>query len=350
MSDDGRNVSMDRYFEDLHRHRKPFLKCLAENERAFYSWRGQFRAMLEHGMGGYPTEQVDPEPLMTERHDEGDHIRQRLVVRTEPEMNVPCWLLSPKGLKPRERRPAVLALHGHGGGKDDVCGIAADEESAQRIKDHNYDYARRLVKRGYIVLAPDHRGFGERRVGYEKWRTEGHDSRDPCNVLLLKALLFGRNLLLLNVWDVMKCLDYLASRHDVEEERIGACGLSYGATVTLFAAALDGRIKAAVVSCYLNSFAEYALRMSNFCGNQTPTGLLRFGEMEDVACCIAPRPLMAESGRSDGGFPIEAAREAAKPIKRIYGVLQVPGHFRFHEFDGGHMWSGAGEEFLEQCL
>jgi len=341
---------MDKYIAALYRRREPSLKCVAENERAFHNWRGQFRTMLEQGMGGYPAEPVDPEPTITETHDEGHYLRERLVIRTEPEMNVPCWLLTPKGLQPGERRRAVLALHGHGGGKDDVCGIASDEGSARRVTDHNYDYARRLVRRGYIVLAPDHRGFGERRVGYEKWRTEGHDSRDPCNVLLLKVLLLGRNLLLLNVWDVMKCFDYLASREDVDEARIGACGLSYGGTLTLFAAALDGRIKAAVVSCYLNSFAEYALRMSNFCGNQTPTGLLRFGEMEDVACCVAPRPLMAESGRSDDGFPIAAARQAATPIKRIYGVLGVPNQFRFHEFDGGHLWSGAGEEFLDQWL
>jgi hypothetical protein len=169
-------------------------------------------------------------------------------------------------------------------------------------------------------------------------------------VLLLKALLFGKNLLLLNAWDVKQCLEYLASRDDVAEERIGACGLSYGGTLTLFAAALENRIKAAVVSCYLNSFAEYALRMSNFCGNQTPTGLLCLGEMEDVGCCIAPRHLMMESGREDGGFPIAAAREAAKPIERVYTALGQADSFQFHEFDGGHMWSGAGEEFLADWL
>jgi dienelactone hydrolase len=350
MSESARNVSMDRYFEDLYRRREPLLKCSVEEQGAFYSWRGQFRAMLEYEMGGYPTEKVDAEPQITETHDEGDYLRERLVIRTEPEMNVPSWLLTPKAVRSGERRAAVLALHGHGGGKDDLCGVAADEASAKRIEDHNYDYARSLVKRGYIVLAPDHRGFGERRVGYDTWQTEGGDRRDPCNVLLLKAMLFGKNLLLLNVWDVMKCLDYLASRPDVDEGRIGACGLSYGGTVTLFAAALDDRIKAAVVSCYLSSFEDYALRMSNFCGNQTPTGLLRLGEMEDVGCCVAPRALMAESGRSDGGFPIEAARRAAEPIGRLYSVLGVPDQFRFHEFDGGHMWSGAGEQFLDQCL
>jgi len=350
MSDGGRNLTMDGYFEELYRSRSPLLKCMAQNEEAFHSWRGQFRAMLEHGMGGYPTEEVEPDPLVTDRHDEGDYLRERLLIRTEPAMNVPCWLLTPKDTRAGDKRAAVLALHGHGGGRDDICGVASDDASAERIRGHNYDYARKLVRQGLIVLAPDHRGFGERRVGYEKWGTEGHDRRDPCNVLLLKALLFGKNLLLLNVWDVMKCLDYLASRADTDPGRIGACGLSYGGTATLFAAALDSRIKAAVVSCYLNSFADYALKMSNFCGNQTPTGLLCLGEMEDVACCIAPRFLMVESGRSDEGFPIEAARQAAKPVQRIYRVLGVPERFQFHEFDGGHMWSGAGEEFLARWL
>ena len=345
-----RNISLDVYFEYLYSHRDDYLTCKTEDERAFHAWRGQFRAVLEHCMGGYPTERVDLDPLVTETHDDGPYVRQRLLLRTEPAMNVPCWLLLPKDRRPGERGPAVLALHGHGNGRDDVCGLAPDEPRAANIRLHNYDYARGLAKAGFIVIAPDHRGFGERKVGYEHWGAEGHDRRDPCNVLLLKSLLFGKNLLLLNVWDAMKCVDYLVSRDDVNATRIGACGLSYGGTLTLFAAALDDRIAAAVVSCAMSTFKEYGLRLSNFCGSQTPAALLRFGELADVGCCIAPRPLMVESGTQDSGFPIEAAREGARHIGRLYRALGLADRFVGHEFEGGHVWSGAGEAFLARWL
>ena len=58
--------------------------------------------------------------------------------------------------------PAVLAQHGHGPGKSEVCGLD-DDESRGAVAEHHGDYAHQLALRGYVVLAPDLRCFGERR-------------------------------------------------------------------------------------------------------------------------------------------------------------------------------------------
>ncbi|MCX8213282.1 MAG: prolyl oligopeptidase family serine peptidase [SAR202 cluster bacterium] len=47
-------------------------------------------------------------------------------------------------------------------------------------------------------------------------------------------------------------MTYLQSRPEVDPDRIGCVGLSYGGTMTLFTTAMDEPIKCAVVSCYLS--------------------------------------------------------------------------------------------------
>ena len=111
--------------------------------------------------------------------------------------------------------------------------------------------------------------------------------------------------------------------------------------MTLFATVIDERIKCAVISGYLNRFESFALNRGNFCGAQLPMGLLRYGEMEDVACLIAPRPLLIESAMGDHGFPIEASRQASDTVRRAYTAAGAPQRFHAHEFDGSHEWSGA---------
>ena len=301
----------------------------------FEAWKSEFRGVVTRCLGPFP-DPVDPHPDVIEVVDEGAYRREKVIFDSEPDMSVVAYVLVPNDLAPSERRPAILAAHGHGGGKDDVCGIGHGEaERVDRIAALNYDYARQFALRGYVVIAPDWRAFGERRAGGSV------PNRDVCDLLQDKALLFGDNLLTLNVWDARCAVSYLQSRPEVDPDRIGCAGLSYGGTMTLFATVLDERIKCAVISGYLNRFESFALNRGNFCGAQLPPGLLRYGEMEDVACLIAPRPLLIESATGDSGFPIEASRRASDTVRRAYAAAGAPGRFHAHEFDGSHEWSGA---------
>ncbi len=332
-----RNVRLEPWVQYLYDHRKRRLSLENSTPADWAAWRAEACEELVAAMGGWPIEQVPLNPEITEEHDEGDYVRQRLLIDTEPMMAAPCWLLVPKGIAPGERRPAILALHGHGNGKDDICGLDHGEEDKQNnIRVHNYDYARQFVRRGYVVIAPDHRNFGERQ-----YPREDLYGRDPCNIMMLKLALFGRNMLLANVWDASKCIDYLQTREDVDGERIGAAGLSYGGTMTLWTAALDERIKIADVSCYMNSFLAYALDRDNTCGSQTPVNVLGLlDEMWEVAALIMPRALVCENGISDGGFPIAEAQAAHAKIAEAYARAGVGERFTADVFEGGHEFSG----------
>jgi hypothetical protein len=80
--------------------------------------------------------------------------------------------------------------------------------------------------------------------------------------------------------------------------------------------------------------------MGHFCGAQLPIGLLRYGELEDVACLVAPRPLLIESATMDDIFPIEASRKAAGTVRRGYTAVGAAERFDVDEFEGAHEWSG----------
>ena len=119
--------------------------------------------------------------------------------------------------------PAVLACHGHGPGKSQAVGLEHTDMP-------NADYAHQLARRGYVVLAPDLRCFGERR----DWNPDDHYA---CDTNLVHAVMAGWNPLAQNVWDLRRALDVLEAHALVDPDRIGMCGVSYGGTVTLFTAA-----------------------------------------------------------------------------------------------------------------
>ncbi len=332
-----RNLDPRKWLEHLYRTRKASIGFTPEAAADLPAWQAKVRQALVDAMGGWP-EPVPLEPEITDTVDDGSYMRHRVVFNSEAMMSVSCYLLVPKDIKPGERRPAILALHGHGkDAKDNVCGVKVSDEQYERLRRVNYDYGRQFAERGYVVIAPDHRNFGERQ--YTSHRA--NDCRDTCNLLLLGCMLFNRSPLLANVFDARRCIDYLEEQEFVDPDRIGAVGLSYGGTMTLWTAALDERIKAACVSCYINTFEAYAIGLDNTCGVQTPQGLLTMvDEMWEIAALIAPRTLVIESGIHDPGFPIEAARSQHEKIRWVYELVGAADKLHIDVFDGAHEFHG----------
>jgi len=155
-----------------------------------------------------------------------------------------------------------------------------------------------------------------------------------------------------NLWDLQRSLDVLAAHPLVDAERIGAGGLSYGATCTLFLAAIDERVRAAIVACYLSSWRSAHTIPFNMCGSQIVPGQIGALEHLDIASLIAPRALLAENGIEDFIFPVDAARETVASLRRVYAELGAPEDALVHDvFDGGHMWHGTETaSFLKRWL
>jgi dienelactone hydrolase len=288
---------------------------------AFSAWRERALGRLRDLMGGDPS-LVPLDVEVMSATDAGAYRREHVVFDTEAAMSVPAYLLVP-----HERTtpgPAVLAVHGHGPGKDAVCGLDGETEQ----------YAHDLASRGYVVLAPDLRGFGERA----DWMPP---DKYGCDWNLVCATLAGAHPLTQNVWDLMRCVDVLAAHPLIDPQRIAAVGFSYGATTTLFLAALDERVRAAVLSGYLSSWQAAHAVPWNMCGSQVLPGLLDAFEHVDIAALVAPRPILVESGRADPIFPIAAATETVHALERLYAHLGAPRALAHHVFDGAHEWHGG---------
>jgi dienelactone hydrolase len=337
-----RHLSYDDFWEHVYRETPRPLAFRATTKDEWERWRAALRTKVQELLGT-PRTRVPLRAEVLERVDCGNYVRERVIYDTEPSASVTAYVLAPKG---RERRPAMLCLHGHAqAGKDVMANVSGWNLRRRRaIWRFNKDLGVRFASRGYVCLCPDARGWGERDVGF--FRTSARDprdpfdgKRDPCNMHFLKAQLFGMNLQWLNTWDDMRGLDYLASRDDVDADRIGAVGFSYGGTRVLYASALDERIKAADISAYLSSFYTYALKHHDTCGSQTVPGILNWCEMGDIAALIGPRPLLCESGEKDPLFPVDEARRAFETIRRCYEVAGVPERCEHEVFKGGHMFA-----------
>jgi pimeloyl-ACP methyl ester carboxylesterase len=270
-------------------------------------WRLEFGSALRRRLGPYPgkgdlrLEMGPPEKV------EGC-LRRHVLFDPDPFSTVAAWLLDPADLSAGGgRRPGILFAHGHGLGKDPAVGIGEE--------DYQHRMALRLCQQGYVVLAPDWRGFGERKDRREWVR----DGRDPCNVGYLAMGYFGYQLLGLSLHDAQVCLDVLQEHPQVDPDRLGMIGCSFGGTMTSYTAALDERVRAAVPICYLSTlFSALTEQNVNSCGIQYSPALLTDGDIPSVLGLIAPRPQMVQIAKGDRCFLHPDAALAAEHLSAIY--------------------------------
>ncbi len=138
----------------------------------------------------------------------------------------------------------------------------------------------------------------------------------------------------------MKAIDYLQGRSEVDPDRIGCMGLSFGGTMTTWLSLMDKRIKAADVICYSDTFPRFAVARANFCGSQFVPGLYTVCDVGDLQGLIAPRPLLLEIGLSDSCFLYEDAIVARDQARRIYQAAGAAEMFSVDESPGEHGFGG----------
>ena len=122
------------------------------------------------------------------------------------------------------------------------------------------------------------------------------------------------------------------------------------AILTVACAALEPRIKVAMISGYLNTFRDSIMSVSHCIDNYVP-GILQWAEMYDVAGLIAPRPLFSEGGDRDPIFPVAATRESYDRVKKVYEIFGAPERVQQEIFSGVHEFHGVrGLPFLANAL
>ncbi len=219
------------------------------------------------------------------------------------------------------RHPAVLMSMGH---------WDAGKAAAQLL-------ASNLARKGFVVLAYDPVGQGERQQAYDP-RTGGSligGATDQHFSNGAAAILMGESVARYFVHDGMRAIDYLVSRADVDPERIGATGCSGGGTQTTYIAALDDRVKAAAPACYLNSFRTL---FSGSIGDseQSVPGLLAAGlDQTDYVELFAPKPWLIASTEGDFFTPA-GARQVFEDAQRWYRLYDADDRIKWVVGPGGH--------------
>ncbi len=306
----------------------------------YREWRRKFRRNLVRYLGPTP----DPIPLKVETveqvHQDG-YTREKIIFNPDAFSSIPAYVLIPDSASEDNPAPAVLCAHGHGVGKDGAVGI---------VDDYQKQYAVELAKRGFVTMAPDWRCFGE-RLDRDEWARR--PGRDGCNIAYFAFGYFGYQLLQLNISDGQRCLDYLQSRPEVDGNRLGCMGCSFGGTMTTYISAFDRRVKAAVIVCYLSTLTD-ALGdrgRGNTCGSQFMFGLRAAGDISDAAGLIAPRACMVQIGSDDRCFIEDDALVAFEHLKKIYTACGKSNQLVLDHFQGEHEIDlEPGIAFLEERL
>lgn len=264
----------------------------------------------------------------------GDLSQEHFTFAAEVNQRVPGIVL--KSAKFSGRRPVVIILHGTGGNKEGMQALLTP-----------------YAERGFVAVAIDGRYHGERT------RT-GRGSAEYSEALL-RTYRTGKEhpFLYDTVWDLMRLLDYLETRKDVDAKRIGVMGISKGGMETYLAAAVDSRIAVAVPCIGVQSFRwaldndTWKYRVETFQSaingaakddgvaevnadfvrrfyDRVVPGIYSQFDGPAMLPLIAPRPLLVINGDSDARTPVKGIQECAAAATSAYGQAKAADKFVLH--------------------
>jgi dienelactone hydrolase len=286
----------------------PASKAEWENKRR------ELRAELWKLLGRLPPRPATPRMETRSREDRGEYIVEVFQFDNAAGSLVPGYLLLPK--KAPAEVPAILYCHWHAGeydlGKAELFQAKHTPEAPGPA----------LAKRGYAVLAIDASGFGERNGQGPDGPTEkDYRAEETASKFNLWV---GRTFWGMLLRDDLMALDYLASRPEVDPNRIGVMGMSMGAIRTWWLMALDERLKAGVAIACMTRYQNVIIHGSihEFDIGYFVPQLLNHFDSEAIIALIAPRPVLFQTGDRDPGSPVDgihAIESAVRPVYRLYG-------------------------------
>ncbi len=287
------------------------------------------RAKLLELLGGFP-ERTPLHARITGSFARDGYRVEKLIFESRPKFYVTADIYVPaSGHAPY---PAVLGVAGH-----------SDASKAEPLYQRGWIS---LAKRGYIVLAFDPPGQGERSEYFdpELGRSRvGIGTPEHTNVGL-QCILTGSSLAQYVVWDGIRAADYLLTRSDVDPKRLAVAGNSGGGMQSAYLAALEPRLAAAAPSCFLTSSAKLWTDLGPQDAEQNIIGSLAAGlDIKDFALAFAPRPFQFLTATRDF-FPIAGAHEAFEEARGIYEIMGHPERVNFFEYDDTHGWSQPRRE------
>jgi cephalosporin-C deacetylase-like acetyl esterase len=272
----------------------------------------QLRALIARRLKTtVPLEEERAVPPVTRR---GETIRngykvEDIALETDKGITVPALVLVPD--QGEARKPAILFVNSAG----KTAGMTTGEG-----RDAHYRWdAESMVEAGYVVMAPDLRGWGESSPRHTM--NPGSSGYSIQYQTAQRALLVGKTMVGMQVDDLLRSFDYLASRPDVDPRRISLFGKGDGGTVALCATALEPRIQKVASEGALSSYMSVARRKfhENLERIIVPGVLAEF-DLPDVAAAIAPRLTWIVDPRTPTRMtvPLREAFEDYRPARSAF--------------------------------
>lgn len=238
---------------------------------------------------------------------------------------IPAFLLIPKGDGPF---PAVLIHHQHNGerhlGKSEVCGLSGNPLQA---------FGTELVKKGFIVLAPDSICFEDRRNNKNGITPDEEDFLQHYNEMCYR-ILKGSSLMKKVLEDADIGFNILKNHQMVDKNRIGVLGHSYGGNTVLFQTAINEEIKFA---CSSGAACTYKNKIECATGIEMAEvipGFIEKYDIFDLVKCIAPRPILIVSATNDKYS--KDAEYIELQSKNAFEELGVAENLEHKKYNGGH--------------
>ncbi len=258
-----------------------------------------------------------------ESMDCGTYVQEHIRYTVETDDYATAFVLVPK--QHACPAPAVFCHHQHTEeriGSYEIIGVQGNP---------NLAYAKELAMRGYIAFAPDAITFGDRRfaedpVGYAYWE-------------LVTRLVKGNTLLAKVLHDIFVGLDYLESRDEVDGQRIGMIGHSYGGRATIWTAALDHRIKAAVCNCGCIAYKHSLTKEAGVQMEFVVQGIAERLDIEDMVRLIAPNKILLSGTTED---------KWCRGLQDIFAASQgtfTKGSIELNMSPGGHEFSPEKRDY-----
>src|SRR5579864_5900997 len=277
-----------------------------QTEQDLWALQRQAEEHLLAMLGGLPSERTPLHPRITGKIQMDGFRIEKLIFESLPGVYVSALVYVPENGE--KKHPAILVPAGH----------------AENGKVHYQVLCQRLVQRGYVVIAWDPVGQGERS---QFWDAKAGKSRYNLicaehAVLGNLAYLAGTNLARWEIWDGIRAVDYLLTRPEVDPERINITGTSGGGFQAAHIAALDRRIKVAAPSCFITSLPMRVYNRIFQDPDSDPEqdlyGMISNGvDHPSLLLMMYPRPVFVAAATQDF-FPIEGTHKSFREVASLY--------------------------------
>ncbi len=211
---EGRGFDPVAYSRDLFGAAPRRLGFQARTRPEAEVWQRNLTEKVTELLGGFPSGRQALAPVTLETRTFPGYTREKIVFDARPGVSVLAYVLVPAGA--RRPAPVMICVPGHGRGVDDIVGI--DDRGRDRTDKAGYqhDFALQVVEAGMAAVAIEPLGFGCRR---DPINARQGLSRSACQPSAGGALLVGQTMLGWRVWDVMRTMDYIATRQDLDAAR-----------------------------------------------------------------------------------------------------------------------------------